>query len=211
MTWSLNKNWRGCSAISIWLLSIAVGLWYLGKYETTPGAVNHRSPSWPVDHHIRLTPGRTNIVMLAHPRCPCTRASLIQLETLLDHCRGQINAHVFFWTPKSASADWFQTDLWRQAMAIPGVQVHADENGARAHLLGVATSGHVLVYSGGGVCLFSGGLTDARGQSGESLGVAIVEKLISGSPVPVDNSNVFGCPLFDPETSCMKGAEPCPK
>ena len=210
MTWKPNPAPHLVVALLLWGSSIAVGFWQLQNYEATPGRAEHRPLDWPANSPVRLTPGRVNIVLLAHPRCPCTRASLVELQELLGRCPDQATAHVLFMKPRDAGRDWEQTDLWRQAAAIPGVRVHTDENGTEARRRGAATSGHVVVYRGDGTWLFSGGLTNARGQAGHSPGAEAIWQLVSHEATERTATPVFGCPLFDADSACNEGATSCP-
>lgn len=199
-------------SVVLWACSIVVGLRYLINYEITPGRASDGQGDWPANRNVQLTAGRINIVMFAHPRCPCTRASLEQLQVLVDRHRDRVSAHILFWKPLAVSPDWEQTDLWRQAMTIPGVHVHTDENGADALRMGALTSGHVIVYQVNGERVFSGGITDARGRFGASRGADAISKLVTDQAIPLtEELPVFGCPLFGSNPACIEGIEPCLK
>ena len=195
-----------------WGFGIAIGLGCLVEYESTPGRAANCPLDWPANHEFQLSPGRINIIMLAHPRCPCTRASLDQLQGLIVDLKDRVTADVFFWMPSVANNDWKETDLWRKAMSIPGLHVHADEGGAEAKRLGAATSGQVVIYRDDGTWLFSGGVTDARGRFGDSQGAAAIRKLVSDGTNPRSEiTPVFGCPLFRSDSTCIEGTQSCPK
>jgi hypothetical protein len=135
--------------------------------------------------------------MLAHPQCPCTRASLRELELLMAKLNGCLTAKVLFYQPENAPADWASSDLWETASRIPGVSAAWDRAGAEARRFGGATSGHVVVYDAGGRLIFSGGITPSRGHSGHNAGrSAIVSALLHGASERT-SSPVFGCSLSD--------------
>jgi hypothetical protein len=76
-----------------------------------------------------------------------------------------------------------------------------DHDGVEARRFGAATSGQVILYDARGTLLFSGGITPARGHSGDSTGRdAILALLIDGSS-EASETPVFGCSLFDPGSS----------
>jgi hypothetical protein len=117
----------------------------------------------------------------------------------MAHCQGRVDVHVFFLQPAGMNAEWAQTDTWRDATRIPGVTVHRDDDGQVARLFGAETSGHTALYSGGGRLLFYGGITAARGHSGDNTGRDAVQALLFHQPAPQTNTPVFGCSLFSCE------------
>lgn len=202
-----NRNVILTALLIAWGSTIAWGMTWFQNYESTPGPATLTSGEWPADSGIRFIPGRINIVMLAHPRCPCTRASIDELKALLDRCPDQATAHILFWTPRDAGPDWTQTDLWTRARSMANVQAHVDEMGVEARRFGAATSGHVLIFKGDGTRIYSGGLTTARGQSADGQTAAVICGLIDNSlPAPAELP-VFGCPLYDPSAQCIRGTK----
>ena len=184
----------------IWGLAIASGLIGLMHYETAPGFAGTVLRDWPSASRISRSEDGAHLVMFAHPRCPCTRASMRELAQLMSDCRGQVNADVVFLTPPGDAQDWTNTDLWQAAQAIPGVRVMADEAGRERDLFGVATSGHLLLYRGDGKLMFSGGITAARGHSGDNTGRSAVTRLLNHGTADRTQTHIFGCPLHNPST-----------
>src|SRR5687767_8393474 len=68
-----------------WLSAASAGFWQLTAYSSTPGAPAPSVARWPGSSLVAKTPGRATLVMVAHPGCSCTRASLRELERLLTH------------------------------------------------------------------------------------------------------------------------------
>jgi hypothetical protein len=188
----------------VWCGMTAFGFWRLWEYETTPGAVRPSPRCWPAGASVPLDPSRPTLVLLAHPRCPCTQAGLDELERLLARCQGLVTVHVLVYKPGRSPAGWEQTRLWRRAAAIPGVTVRPDEDGAEAYRFGAATSGTALLYDSGGRLLFRGGLTNTRGHAGDSVGCQAIRALLAGKPAPTAETPVYGCPLGQPETPTVE-------
>jgi hypothetical protein len=141
------------------------------------------------------------LVMFAHPRCPCTKASLGELEQLVRLAKGQFDAAVLFYQPDENAKAWSSTDLVDQARAIPGVRVLFDSGAVVTKRFAVATSGHTLLYVPDGHLLFSGGITGSRGHLGDNSGLAAVFKIITNHSTTAGTSPVFGCELL---TGCTK-------
>src|SRR5215212_8787622 len=120
------------ASITLWLLVIGIGLSFLFGYENTPGVAAKPLASWPADSQIQLAPGRATLVMLIHPHCPCSRASIGELAMLMAQSQGRLTAYVLFLKPAGFSKDWEKTDLWQSAAGIPGVQPVVDDDGTEA-------------------------------------------------------------------------------
>lgn len=182
----------------VWASLAGAGLWWLWSYENAPGLAAMPPGEWPSSSRIQLATDQPTLVMLAHPHCPCTRASIGQLASIMAHSQGRLRAYVLFLKPKGSSDDWQKTDLWQSASHIPGVNVINDSDGDEARLFSAATSGQAMLYNTQGRLLFSGGITGSRGHFGDNAGQdAIVAIVNTEIPVRTETS-VFGCPLFDP-------------
>jgi hypothetical protein len=178
-----------------WAAALAFGARTLFKYETTPGRVGLVSSHWPSASIVPRQTDKPTLLMLAHPHCPCTRASIGELAQVMAHAIGKVNAFVVFVKPRGAGADWDDTDLRRSAAAIPGVTVLTDENGTEAAKFGAETSGHTLVFDRVGTLVFSGGITASRGHAGDNAGESAVLAALSGQTLAHSRTPVFGCAL----------------
>ena len=192
------KSRAAATAIGVlWGLVVLAGLGAIHAYESTPGPVGVRRPRWPQGGRVCPDPARANLVFVAHPRCPCSRASLDELARIAERCGERVAVHVLFYRPGAASAQWGATGLTRRAAAIPGCRVLDDPDGREAARFGAATSGDALLYDRAGRLLFAGGITAARGQAGDSPGKSAVIALLSGAPAARAETPVFGCPIHE--------------
>ncbi len=186
-----------------WMVALAFGARVLFKYETTPGSVGPISAAWPSVSMIRRQTDKPTLLMLAHPRCPCTRASIGELAEIMAHSVGKVNAFVLFVKPPGADVTWDDTDLRRSAADIPGVTVLSDENGVEAARFGAETSGHTLVFDRNGTLVFSGGITASRGHAGPNAGENAILAAVKQEPIQYSRTPVFGCSL----TKCKSATE----
>ncbi|HEX8423596.1 MAG TPA: hypothetical protein VF634_09295, partial [Pyrinomonadaceae bacterium] len=92
-----------CAASTLWLLMIGTGVWFLKNYESKPGDAATAPEGWPDGSRLPRADGRATLVMLAHPRCPCTRASIGELSRLMTQARGRLTAFVLFVKPPDVS------------------------------------------------------------------------------------------------------------
>src|SRR5688572_21124143 len=139
------------AAGSLWVAALAAALATLLTYDHTPGAVSQLAPaSWPPQTSLTRAVAHPTLIMIVHPNCPCSRASVAELAVLLARGPRPLTTRVLFYTPEGATDDWHRTDLWDAAAAIPDVSVAVDPGGAEARRFGIATSGHTLLYDGQG-------------------------------------------------------------
>jgi len=183
---------------ALWGLLVAAGMGGLWKYAATPGGAADPPPQWPTSSAVPRTPGKATLVMLVHPHCSCSEASIGELELLMARVHDRTTAHVLFVRPHAAPEGWDVTGLWQRAARIPGVTTSWDDAAAEAHVLGAMTSGHTVVYDAGGRLLFHGGITGARGHAGDNLGRARVSALLTRGDADRHDSPVYGCSLEDP-------------
>jgi len=196
----------------IWAVAIGCGLWVLLKYESTPGRTGAVPASWPNGSIVSLSKNRPTLIMIAHPYCPCTRASMDELERVMAQAYSKVDTYVLFYTPAdsnpggAAQPPWENSELRRRAMKIPGVTVLSDVNGAEAHRFGAETSGHTFLFDPKGRLLFNGGITQSRGHAGDNDGESAIISLISKSTSPLAKTLVFGCSLTDRggKRTCLK-------
>src|SRR4029079_17335035 len=164
----MRPEWTGWLAFGVvWVLTLAPGFAVLWEYKMQPGESEGAPAIWPAESRIARSRDRAPLVLFAHHKCPCTRASLAELARLMAHFDDRLAADVVFLRPADVGADWDDSDLWRSASAIPGVTRARDADGVEAARFGASTSGATLVYDTKGRLLFSGGITAARGHEGD--------------------------------------------
>jgi hypothetical protein len=180
-----------------WLLAIGVGLGIIFNYENTSGAVGPTPEQWPANAQITLDPTLDTLIMFAHPRCPCTRASVDELNRIMARCEGRLTSYVLFIQPKGLPDTWVQTGMWHTASSIPGVTVQADSQGLIAQSFGAKTSGYVVLYDPRGRLLFNGGITVSRGHAGDNAGEDAIITLVNGQNPGLTQTLVYGCSLLN--------------
>lgn len=182
--------------VVVWLVLVAGGMAALGRYEFTPGRGARPAEVWPATSRLTRETGRATVILAAHPRCPCTRATLSELERIQARARGRFKLHVLFYQPPSAPPEWRSGISWEIAKGLPDTQLHPDPESREAGLFDAYTSGQVVAYDAGGKLIFSGGITGSRGHSGDNAGADELLRVLAGQPVaPNFSSHVFGCSL----------------
>lgn len=183
-------------AAALWLSCAGVGLYFVWAYDNAPGVAANAPAAWPERTSLVRADDRPTLVLLAHPQCDCTRATLGELAEVLARTSQPPKTYVLFLRPTLFNAGWEQTSLWQTARSLPNVTVLRDDDGAEAKRFGAETSGQTLLYDERGKLAFSGGITGSRGHAGDNSGRASLLALINRNEVDRRGSNVFGCPLF---------------
>jgi hypothetical protein len=196
----MGKKSRLVAVLGLWGIVAAGGFVALNVEASRPGAAAHAPSRFPEDAGLPRPAGRPLLILFAHPRCACTRASLAELDRIVSRMAGKADPIVVL-SPSEAAGD--STEMRDIAARIQGVRVIDDAHGAMARHLGVATSGQVLVYDASGELTFAGGITAARGHEGDNDGASAALRAATGG-APGKRwvrafTDVFGCGLFAAE------------
>jgi len=182
----------------VWILMLIAGLVVTTGYDHRAGTAADAPRSWPQGASIEPNHDGSTIVMVAHPKCFCTRASIAELALIMAHSNGQAKAIVLFIRPVGFDPDWERTDIWRSATAIPGVTAISDPDGKEASMFGAATSGQMYIYDKAGRLVFDGGITESRGHEGENANLDAALSAVHGQDSLLSTTAVYGCPLRSP-------------
>jgi hypothetical protein len=183
-------------AVALWLAFAASGLAILWAYDNTPGVAAVAADRWPEGSRLERATDTSTLVLLAHPQCTCTPASLGELAEVLARVRTPPRTFVVFLKPSTFPDGWEKTALWQAAARLPNVAVVRDVDGVEAREFGGATSGQTFLYDNEGALQFSGGITSARGHAGDNPGRAALISLLNRLATNHRRTKVFGCPLF---------------
>lgn len=183
------------AVVAAWAAAVVCGMWLLLEYKNTPGDAAETRAAWPAATRMVRNERVPTLVMFAHPKCTCTRASLAELTVLMTEMRGKVDARVVFMRPSELEAGWEHTDTWATASAIPGVAVSTDVDGTEARQFGARTSGQIVMYAPDGELLYAGGITGSRGHVGDNVGRRRIEAILTEQEVDQHSAPVFGCQL----------------
>jgi hypothetical protein len=88
---------------ALWLAMVSacmIGLW---RYRNAGGGALAVAQQWPAGAAFAPDPAMATLVLFAHPKCPCTRASIGELNRLMAKCNGRVAVHVVFFNPRAFS------------------------------------------------------------------------------------------------------------
>jgi hypothetical protein len=207
------NRWLQLAAVLLWLIGVTKGTAVLLAYENTSAQAAQAPVTWPTDSAIARQNDRFTLVMLAHPNCPCTRASLAELEIIMAHTQGRAVSVVLFSKPGSNPVEISNSALWRKAETIPGVQAIYDRGGVESRRFDGRASGQTMLYGPAGNLIFSGGITVGRGHQGDNAGADAIIHLVNGvanisRDVPPARTSVYGCALNNPASPAEKARPP---
>lgn len=189
------RNGLLVAAVALWIGASCCGMAMLVIYANSPGMALEAPQQWPADANVSRSGEGATLLLFAHPRCPCTRATLGELEKIMAHFPGSVTPWIIFFKPAGSDERWDQTDLRATAAAIPGARILSDVDGAEARRFNATTSGQTLLYDSGGNLLFNGGITLARGHAGDNAGRSAIEANLASGTVECAQTPVFGCPI----------------
>jgi hypothetical protein len=181
-------------AATLWLATVAAAYEAIRRFETTPGLPASAPRAWPAASAVARTSGHWSLVMLVHPHCSCSRASVKELAEIVEKAPRDVQTTVLVYRPHEMAAGWERTSVYDAATRIPRARVQLDRDGAEARLFGGFTSGQTFLYDGKGRLRFAGGVTSLRGHAGLNRGrvdvIRIAQKRSGEGSHPV-----FGCAI----------------
>lgn len=181
-------------AVPAWAALCLAGFSALWIHQLRPGPSAAAPARWP-DGAPPREDGRPALVMLIHPRCPCTGAALAELAAMLPRVPAGAVVDLIFVRPRGEPPGWERdSPSWRTASAMAGARVLVDGDGSLAARFGALVSGQVLVYDARGGLAFSGGITSARGHRGANDGRDAALAALQGFAAR-PSWPVFGCAL----------------
>lgn len=181
--------------VGAWAALVLIGFGYLHTYGARAGELADGPQTWR-DGTLEGVAGRPRVLLFAHPRCSCTRASIAELTHVVE--AHALRATVVFWQPERADAEWRSSPTIDMVQQHPLLDAAWDPGGKVCRSFDAATSGQCLVYDANGRLRFSGGITAGRGHEGANEGRQTVDRLLSESgdpPTGVHTFPVFGCRL----------------
>jgi hypothetical protein len=186
------------STLVTWLAVIGAGMSYLAYYDRQAGEVL-AAPAQ-ILPLANDAPQKQRLLMFIHPHCPCSTASMRELQRLMSRCVAEVEATIYFIRPDHEPDSWAHGSLWNLAHQIPGVTAKIDAGGNLSRQFSASTSGSIVVYDPAGTLQYQGGITEARGHEGDSRGKAAIFAIARGELHEESQGPVYGCPLRD-ETS----------
>lgn len=192
-------SWPLILALIVWI-AVAVAGWYgISAYGFTgdPQATTDIVPRWPTDSTIGRMSGRPTLVLFLHPKCPCSRATVAELERLPVLVPGEAlpDICVVASAPRAIGDLWWSSSFLDQSARLPNAHLVRDSGGVETALFGARISGTVLLFDAAGKRLYAGGVTMARGHAGDNVGLQAVTDLLQDHRASVSSIPPLGCEM----------------
>ncbi len=185
--WPLNLK----LVFASWLVVLSCSLGALWAYSTRPGEAGR--PPWPQD--LERDETRYTLLLFCHPKCPCTRATVAELQRIALECGDRLSIRAYLVLPAGVKPGWEDGALSASLRNLRGADVRLDTSARISRRFGISTSGDVALYGPEGKLRFSGGVTTSRGHEGSSLGRTALVQLVLGRATAPAQAPVYGCPL----------------
>jgi hypothetical protein len=186
------------AACALWTAALVSGFALVHVDMAAPGKSLPAPAAWPIDASLTLDAATPTILIFAHPKCPCTRATVRQLASLSPDLRASVTLVL----SGPALRTYENQPLATLAHELLGASIALDPSGVDARRFGAQTSGHVVAYSPSGQLLFSGGITPGRGHEGPTDALAALAFALREGGACDDPSIVYGCPIFSTDHQC---------
>jgi hypothetical protein len=182
------------AAALIWAGTIAAAYRAIQRFETTPGVSATAPRVWPASSRVMRTAGAWSLVMLVHPHCSCSRASVQELAAIAESAPRDLQTTVLVYRPHEMAPGWERTGVYDAATRVRGARVILDVDGAESRAFGGFTSGQTFLYDGNGELRFAGGITSLRGHAGINRGRVDILRIASSHSGSGEHP-VFGCAI----------------
>jgi hypothetical protein len=200
-----SADWSLYAVIVLWVTAVVVGWWFIEDYSFSenPPLTHRPVDRWPSQTALTRQQGRPTMLLFLHPKCPCSRATLHELERLLTSTSGKavraVDLIVVATVPEFPDESWLRSETVERVGQLANARLFIDPNGTEAARFGAVTSGLVMYFDAEGTTQYSGGITMARGHEGPSVGGECVTKILRGETAVAHEMPAFGCRLCLPE------------
>lgn len=182
--------------IGLWAVAILAGMMGLQLYASTQGE-SGSVPTLQQFSYLPIDSERSNLLIFIHPQCPCTRASLRELERLIVQSENRLAVLSVVYTPSNPPEGWNDNSIRQQLQSIPGIRVVEDVDGELSRRFGAYTSGWTILYGRTGQPLYWGGITPQRGHEGDNPGSQAILRYLDDPHLPATQGPIFGCPILE--------------
>ena len=124
-----------CVSFVLWLSASIAGMTTLWNHEARPGIPAAAPTSWPRDSALSKQPSKAAMLVWIHPHCPCSWATIRELERLLVHVSDDTDCQIILTRPAECGSDFVESDLTRAIRKIRGVSVVVDDDQRESSLL----------------------------------------------------------------------------
>ena len=181
------------AGIALWVTGVAWGMKWMTDYSFTPGEAGTPATSWP-GAEIGRGSGRFTLVVGLHPECPCSQATLDELDRILLEAGDSLDVIVVF-DDTVPTVPVRSSSLYQRAAQLPRTRLVCLTSAAELQRFDFRTSGETRLYRPDGKLAFRGGITASRGHVGDNPGATAVVRYTRAELCGTTATPAFGCAL----------------
>ena len=204
-TSSSHRRWL-VVLIGAWCVVVAGGFVVLTNYGYAA------APVTPAPHTLASIDKSVDVWTLrvfAHPHCPCTRATIHEIDRAMTTLRDELQVQVVVYIPDGEQESWADGSTVSAVRRIPNTTIMFDRGGRITRDHGVVASGHTTLVSPDSAVVFSGGVTASRGHEGASVGTRAIRNWVQAGDGAA-SAPVFGCAILGPDDGQNSDSETQP-
>lgn len=197
-----HMEWTVSASIVAWLvlLAVAFSCLTLHEFSTASDAPQAIVTSWPSESRIERGAGRPTLLLFLHPKCPCSRATLRELERVFANVPDNATELFVVATVRADGTDeWRDTVTMNAAQRLPNAELFIDPRGVEAGRFGATVSGQMMLFDRTGRRVFAGGVTPSRGHEGACPGADALVTVLRNETSQQREFPVYGCRLCLPD------------
>ena len=178
----------------IWLTLFATAYYVLLQYDFKSS--DSKLSKIPRATQLPISKQGPTLIAFLHAKCPCSRASINEIDRLLTSHGKDLKTIFVFSKEKDLELAWIQeSELYKKAQKM-SVEIIIDPNNSEAKVFKAQTSGKVFLVSPKQEILFQGGVTASRGHEGNNSGITAIQKILAGKNSQIDFQPSFGCLIY---------------
>ena len=189
--------------VVLWFIALAVIYGKLAVYSQSPEGLG--TPPMAAVANVSVHPEKYTLAVYIHPKCPCTQATLYEVERLMTKVRDEVALSFYIFGASDAPSVWFEGTLDQLEQKFPDSLVIRDIDGEYSKSAGASVSGSTVLYTPDGVPVFWGGVTSGRGHSGDNLGSDSILSIARGLEPTRSEAPVYGCRITDDSSNNYLG------
>lgn len=166
---------------TLWLAAAIAGFGYTMVWAFSPG--ESARASRPEGAHAGV-----QVQAIIHPLCPCSGATLDLVRQAIATSASRPSVEVIF------CGDPQDSKNVRLAKSIPKAKIQFLNEAEMLKRFGSATSGQLFVWNQGKLA-FSGGITEARGESAKGAAYDQFQQALNEGLLTAVDMPIYGCPV----------------
>ena len=118
--------------IANWAIGLVSGFSLIVSHNFATGNVSSAPIEWPDGINLESDANHPTLLVFIHPQCPCSSATIGELERLLADVNQQVKCTILMVCPSDHVDQWMKSKNTERSKSIEGVQIVVDVDGTTA-------------------------------------------------------------------------------